>query len=130
MWRGNILDTTLRLVQILLGSPATNGTALEAYSEPFLTFKIGCFAKTVDGYKPWTIFTKRPILTLNVPIPDKVKFKIKLNFYFDTSLWCLKRLHEGLEGLHKPFWGTTKKCQNKNLTQFLSQYSFQKWTGL
>ena len=40
MWRGNILDTTLRLVQILLGSPATNGTALEAYSEPFLTFKM------------------------------------------------------------------------------------------
>ena len=34
-------------------------------------------------------------LTLNVPIPDKVK-KIKLNFYFHTSLWCLKRFYEGL----------------------------------
>ena len=30
----------------------------------------------------------------------------------------------------KAFWGTTKKCENKNLTQFLFQYSFQKWTGL
>ena len=35
-----------------------------------------------------------------------------------------------LNGLHKTFWGTTKKCENKNLTQFLFQDSFQKWTGL
>ena len=27
--------------------------------------------------------------------------KIKLNFYFHTSLWCLKRFYEGLKGLHK-----------------------------
>ena len=38
--------------------------------------------------------------------------KIKLNFYFHTSLWCLKRF----KGLHKTFWGTTKKCDNENLT--------------
>ena len=25
--------------------------------------------------------------------------KIKLNFYFDTYLWCLKRFYEGLKGL-------------------------------
>ena len=25
--------------------------------------------------------------------------KIKLNFYFHTYLWCLKRLYEGLKGL-------------------------------
>ena len=49
--------------------------------------------------------------------------KTKSNFYFHTSLWCLK-------GLHESFRGTTKKCENKNLTQFLFQYSFQKWTGL
>ena len=58
------------------------------------------------------------VLALNGPIPDKVK-TIKLNFYFHTSLWCLKT-----------FWGTTKKCENENLTQFVFQYSFQKWTGL
>ena len=40
--------------------------------------------------------------------------KIKLNFYFHTSLWCLKRFYEGLKGLHKTFWDTTKKCKNKN----------------
>ena len=36
-------------------------------------------------------------LTLPVPISDKEK-KIKLNFYFLTSLWCLKRFYEGLKG--------------------------------
>ena len=35
--------------------------------------------------------------------------KIKINFYFHTSLWSLKRFYEGL-------WGTTKKCEDKNLT--------------
>ena len=39
--------------------------------------------------------------------------KIKLNFYFHTSLWCLRRFYEGLD---KVFWGTTKKCENKNLS--------------
>ena len=42
--------------------------------------------------------------------------KIKLNFYFHTSLWCLKRFYEGLKGFHKTFWDTTKKCENRNLT--------------
>ena len=32
--------------------------------------------------------------------------KIKVNFYFHTSLWCLKRFYES----------STKKCENKNLT--------------
>ena len=27
-------------------------------------------------------------------------------------MWCLKRFYEGLEGLHKTFSGTTKKCEN------------------
>ena len=55
------------------------------------------------------------ILKLPVPIPDEKK-KIKLNFYFHTSLWCLKKFYKGLKGLHKTFWGPTKKCENKNLT--------------
>ena len=44
-----------------------------------------------------------------------IEIKIKLNFYFHTSLWCLKKFYEGL---HKTFWGTTKKCENKNLNWF------------
>ena len=38
--------------------------------------------------------------------------KIKLNFYFHASLWCLKAFYEGPKGL-----------------KFLFQYSFQKHTG-
>ena len=26
--------------------------------------------------------------------------------------------YEGLKGIHKTFWRTTKKCENKNLSQF------------
>ena len=46
-----------------------------------------------------------------------IEIKIKVNFYFDTSLWYLKRFYEGLKG-HKTFSGsgTKKKCENKNLT--------------
>ena len=57
-------------------------------------------------------------LTLNVPCISEncIEIKIKLNFYFHTSLRCLKRFHEGLKGLHKTFWDTTKKCENKNST--------------
>ena len=29
--------------------------------------------------------------------------KIKLTFYFHTSLWSRKRFYEGLKGLHKTF---------------------------
>ena len=35
--------------------------------------------------------------------------KNNLIFYFHTSLWCLK-------GVYNTFWGTTKKCENKNLS--------------
>ena len=68
-------------------------------------------------------------LTLKRPNPGQSE-KFKLKFYFHTSLWCFKRFYKGLKGLHKTFRGTTKKYENKNLTQFLFQYSFQKWTGL
>ena len=61
------------------------------------------------------------------PIPTR-RGKSKLNFYFHTSLWCLKRFYESLNGLHKTFWRTTKKCEHKNLTYFLFQYNFQKCT--
>ena len=36
--------------------------------------------------------------------------KIKFNFYFHTSLWCVKRFYEGLEGLHKTFWRNRKSA--------------------
>ena len=33
---------------------------------------------------------------------------IKLNFYFQISLWWLKRFFEGLKSVHKTFRGTKK----------------------
>ena len=48
------------------------------------------------------------------PNPRRTK-KIKLNFYFYTSLRCLRRFYEYLKGLHKTFWGTTKKCEKKKI---------------
>ena len=36
------------------------------------------------------------------PNPDEEK-KNNLFFYFHTSLWCLKKSHEGLKDLHKTF---------------------------
>ena len=56
-------------------------------------------------------------LTLNVPCISEscIEIKIKLNFYVQT-LSFRKRFCEGLQGFHKAFWGTTKKCENENLT--------------
>ena len=61
---------------------------------------------------------------LSLPVPciseSFTEIEIKLNFYFYTSLWCLKRFYEDFQGLHETFWGTTKKCENKNFTDFFS----------
>ena len=46
--------------------------------------------------------------------------KIKLNSYFHTSLWCLKRFYEGLKGLIKLF-----EAPQRNLTFNLIFVSIQ-----
>ena len=55
-------------------------------------------------------------LLINLPCPVSCrKFigtKVNLNFYCHTYLCYLKSFYEGLYGLHKTFWGTTK-CENK-----------------
>ena len=58
------------------------------------------------------------LLTRPVPCTSEscIEIKIKLNFYFHTSLWCLKRFYEGLKGLYEIFWGILKKCEIKHLT--------------
>ena len=52
------------------------------------------------GYedKEFPYFTQN-FLTLTAPIPDQEKKLIQIFI----SLWCLKRLYEGLKGLHKTF---------------------------
>ena len=51
--------------------------------------------------------------------------KINFNFYFHTSLWCLKRFYEGRKYLHETFWGTTKKYENKNFTYLFFNATFR-----
>ena len=64
----------------------------------------------------------RNFLTLSAPCISEscIKIKTDLNCYFRTSLWCLKRFYERLKGHQKTFWGTTNKCENKNLSYFFS----------
>ena len=52
-------------------------------------------------------------LAFHAPIPDEEKNWLEFLFNH-TSLRCLKRFFEGLLGLRKTFWVTTKKCENKN----------------
>ena len=51
---------------------------------------------SVSAVKNWT-----SLLTLKAPCISEscIELKIELNFYFHTSLWCLKRFYEGLKGL-------------------------------
>ena len=57
-------------------------------------------------------------LTLTTPCISEscINMKINLNLYFQTSLSCLKRFYKGCKVLHRTVWGTTKKCENKNLS--------------
>ena len=44
-----------------------------------------------------------------------IKIKINLNFHFHTSLKCFRKFYNGFKGLHKTFWDTKNKFENKNL---------------
>ena len=79
------------------------------------------FRSTVSGglkrfYNQTRHVASRDIMQLTLPatsiLESYIKIRIDLNFYFHTPLWCLRRFYEGL---YKTFWGTTKKCENRNL---------------
>ena len=61
-------------------------------------------------------FVPSPILAFPVPIPYEER---KLNWIFIFKLLCV----------HKTFWGTTKKCKNKDWIYFLLKYSSLKCIG-
>ena len=99
-----------------------------SYSPAFI--KIWLFQKHAVKWA-WCTFIFNGIIDLNISSCQYFKIlyclnlsclnperreKIKLNFYFHTSSWCLERFYEGLKGLHKTFWGNRKKYENKNLT--------------
>ena len=76
----------------------------------------------------WYPLVVLDILTLPTPCISEscTEIKFNLNYYFPTFLRCLKEFYEGL---HKTFWGTTKKCENKNSNQF-SLFPESGWEGL
>ena len=55
-----------------------------------------------EGLKIRLFDTRRRSLTLKDTFISEscIEIKIELNFYFHTSLWCLKRFYEGLKGLN------------------------------
>ena len=65
---------------------------------------------------------------LSCPDPGR-REKINLHFYFRTFLWCLQRFNEGLKGLYKTFWSTTKKRKNKNLIFVSIEFSEMQGVG-
>ena len=60
----------------------------------FITFK----GLSLKQEKYFFMEDETPNLTLPVLciLESCIEIKIKLNFYFQTSLWCLKRFYEGL----------------------------------
>ena len=60
-----------------------------AYLHKFLLIRDGQIV-------PWIL--AKPHLSLNIQCISEscVEIKIKLNFYFHTSLWCLKKVYESL----------------------------------
>ena len=70
-------------------------------------------------YENFLSIWKRFLLTLPVPCISEscIEIRIKLNFCFHTSLWCVKEV-----------WGTTKKCVNKDATFsgiYFTQFIYQ-----
>ena len=85
------------------------------FNQLWLSFSVTNF-KNYTSVKMKMSFAQTWLHKLNSSRPDpEWREKIDLNFYFHTSLWCLRRFYEGLKGLDKTFWGTKKKCENKNL---------------
>ena len=81
---------------------------------------IKCFLSWFYMFSLYNFILQR--LTLPAPciFESCIEIKINLNFYFHTSLWCLKRFYEGLKGLHKTFRDTTTKCENKKFKLIFS----------
>ena len=68
---------------------------------------IDFFSEFFSGFRQdfhFLQFQRFLIFSINPSRPNPGRReKNKLHFYFQTSLWCLKRFSEGLNGLYKPF---------------------------
>ena len=76
-------------------------------------------------FKEWCLMNSQlTFLLLTSFIPSHpsisescIKIKIRLNFYFHTSLWCLKRFYEGCSNIILRVGGTCRKCVWCNIMQ-------------
>ena len=74
---------------LILVSPITKWVRRTYFLQVFFTYKI---------------LKIQQINNINPSRPNpRQREKINLNFYFHTSLWCLKRFYERLKGLIKRF---------------------------
>ena len=99
-----------------------------------LTYWLTYWLTDNGGFKgPKCQCLKRPKFHLNASVhehkfllayPSRLnprrREKINLNFYFHTSLWCLKRFYEGLKGLYKPFEAPQRSVKQKLKLIFIS----------
>ena len=112
LWCRYFCYNSSRVWTLMSGAKEVHMTSVPILHSLQTAKKTQCF---LDSGQKWVKrYSCLDILTLPVPIPDKEK--INLNFYFRTSLWYLKRFYEDLKDLHKGLWGTTKNCENKNLS--------------
>ena len=70
------------------------------------------------------------VLKLSPSCPNpRQREKIELNFYFHTSLWCLKRCYESVKGLLNLFEEPQRTVQIKILLNFHFNTTFWNTQG-
>ena len=75
--------------------------------------------------KPCEVPQRSVKIKINPYLPNpRQRKEIELNFYFHTSLWCLKRFYEGLKGL-KPFEAPQRSVKMKIKLNFYFNTTFR-----
>ena len=74
----------------------------------------GPFFLTLNKFR--IFFSNRSINPLTLPVLTGRRDKINLNFYSSVSIANFEHVIDRWEDLHKTFWSTADKCENKNLS--------------
>ena len=94
---------------------------LAIYLSGYDLFKMSCFSyismvtnlDILYSVSPW-----RNYMIPSRPNPGR-REKINLNFYFHTSLWCLKRFYEDLKAFIKPFEAPQRSVKITTISTWL-----------
>ena len=103
--------------------------------EIFLASKIKCyhnFMKTsmsiIYVFLQASQLPKLQNLTILVPCISEscsIEIKIKLNLYFHTSLWCLKRFYDDLQACNFIKKRHQHKCFSVDITKFFTKFFYR-----